>query len=951
MCRPTQAWPYIELTEHLLFKSADVVTAKAKYEERERKKEEASQRGDDVWMLPSVNKRIDAEKERVKAKKHKKEKKHKKHKKHKKQKSRHSDTGENSSSDSEVEDQWVEKVAAGETEEDSVTASPAGPPIKGPSLPPPESQEQKRADWMEKDPFSFATYTRDDLRKHKREDKEKQDKWKEVLEKPGMSTRELNPFWKDGGMGLPSEKPGTTKKSISVPGIGDGGLSWLKKAYERACEEAEEKGLSLEEVMAYRYGSLEKFQAMMKAAKESASKCKEKEGERSHDRYGDRGDRYRGTDRGTDRERERGSNRDPERYRHRDRDMDGTTERSSRDSDRYRERDSDRYRNNDRGNDRYKSRESDEYKDRGDQRYTSSHRSGRTDDEDRSPRREKESSGERSKDSRRYSKDSSKSQSSSSSGGLLSSFGKKFMRPSDSIEETERVRPSSSRGSFARDSDVPRWKNKAFIKPSEDGESTHRSSSGSGRNSNDVPAWKKTSKVSPSRQEHGNRSESDKSDSASESSASSSESEEERAPSPIKVLTEKEMNELGAKLVRAELMGDEETVSKIKSQMDSSRKAKETHEREMAVLKSLKRKTENSDEEEEESELVLSRMDKSGQSWPVEQTVERETGKKRRRKKVATHDAGGQRERYFADDDRYDLKKMVQRERMSTAEDQNSMFSRLAGRATEKLDGDNYTLDDMFVSKASKQMSEAEMQERDRAKAIAQQKRQNEQIDKCLYCFGNKAMPKHLIIAIGLKVYLCLPSKQSLTEGHCFIIPMQHSTSATLIDEDVWSEVKIFRKGLTKMFEEQEQDTVFLETFMNPRSHRHMVIECIPVPKEEGDMAPIYFKKAIMESESEWAQNKKLVDTRQKDIRRSIPKGLPYFSVEFGLGGGFAHVIEDNQTFPHYFGKEVIGGMLDLEPRRWRNPPKQSFEDHRQKVLKFAEWWKPYDWTQKIDRD
>lgn len=34
-----------------------------------------------------------------------------------------------------------------------------------------------------------------------------------------------------------------------------------------------------------------------------------------------------------------------------------------------------------------------------------------------------------------------------------------------------------------------------------------------------------------------------------------------------------------------------------------------------------------------------------------------------------------------------------------------------------------------------------------------------------------------------------------------------------------------------------------------------------------------------------------------------IPKGLPYFTVEFGLDGGYAHVIENEEMVPHYFGK------------------------------------------------
>lgn len=34
-----------------------------------------------------------------------------------------------------------------------------------------------------------------------------------------------------------------------------------------------------------------------------------------------------------------------------------------------------------------------------------------------------------------------------------------------------------------------------------------------------------------------------------------------------------------------------------------------------------------------------------------------------------------------------------------------------------------------------------------------------------------------------------------------------------------------------------------------------------------------------------------------------IPKGFPYFAVDFGTQGGYAHVIEDERQFPKYFGK------------------------------------------------
>ncbi|KAJ9600229.1 hypothetical protein L9F63_009476 [Diploptera punctata] len=124
-----------------------------------------------------------------------------------------------------------------------------------------------------------------------------------------------------------------------------------------------------------------------------------------------------------------------------------------------------------------------------------------------------------------------------------------------------------------------------------------------------------------------------------------------------------------------------------------------------------------------------------------------------------------------------------------------------------------------------------------------------------------------------------------------------------------------------------------------------MLIECVPMDKKIGDLAPIYFKKAILECETEWATNKKLVDLKNKDVRRAVPKGLPYFTVDFGLDPGFAHVIEDEKIFPRNFAQEIIGGMLDLDHSIWRKQRKDNFDAQRKKVMQFAEWWKPYDFT------
>lgn len=69
-----------------------------------------------------------------------------------------------------------------------------------------------------------------------------------------------------------------------------------------------------------------------------------------------------------------------------------------------------------------------------------------------------------------------------------------------------------------------------------------------------------------------------------------------------------------------------------------------------------------------------------------------------------------------------------------------------------KQDGDNYTLDDMFVSSAAQRERSGQDEERQRSKAIQEHRRLAARMDKCPYCFDNPELPKHLIVAIGAKV-------------------------------------------------------------------------------------------------------------------------------------------------------------------------------------------------------
>ena len=48
------------------------------------------------------------------------------------------------------------------------------------------------------------------------------------------------------------------------------------------------------------------------------------------------------------------------------------------------------------------------------------------------------------------------------------------------------------------------------------------------------------------------------------------------------------------------------------------------------------------------------------------------------------------------------------------------------------------------------------------------------------------------------------------------------------------------------MFSDEEKDVIFIENAVHLSRHPHMVIECIPVPKNEGHVARLYFKVSAL---------------------------------------------------------------------------------------------------------
>lgn len=389
----------------------------------------------------------------------------------------------------------------------------------------------------------------------------------------------------------------------------------------------------------------------------------------------------------------------------------------------------------------------------------------------------------------------------------------------------------------------------------------------------------------------------------------------------------------------------------------------------------------NEKQKKREEAIILPLIDASGRAAPgafgreSASTAAGADASIRPIKRVERYDQDGQRKRYFADDDTIDLDTLVKRTKYGSTEDIDATMARNIAKTsnfkTKDLDADaEYDWDaglDLADGrhKASKDARRRgsvteEVAKKEKQRQIREYTKFQSALDRCTLCFTSKLRQKHLTLAIGTVAYLALPSRGRLVPGHCQIVPAEHVASTRSTDESTWTEIRNFKKCLLQMFTAQGMDVIFIETALGvggggstggQDARAHAVVDCIPVPQDVFSKAPMYFRKAVDDVTSEWAQHaaKRMIDTSQKGLRGAIPPNFPYFHVEFGLGSGFVHVIDNPTEFARDFGRSVMIGLLRLpEEDMHRRAKKESENLQVQWAAEFRSQFDEFDWTKQL---
>ncbi|KAJ3150952.1 hypothetical protein HDU86_006208 [Geranomyces michiganensis] len=405
-----------------------------------------------------------------------------------------------------------------------------------------------------------------------------------------------------------------------------------------------------------------------------------------------------------------------------------------------------------------------------------------------------------------------------------------------------------------------------------------------------------------------------------------SDDEESAAHTPI--LTKNALNALNAKVVKAKLMG-----------LPDAAKLEKEYERERLRAERGPGET-----------VVLSGVDSRGRLLDVGSAPDptaSSSGHRVRKPKVDldTHDAKGNRLRYAAENDKLGLNEMIMEEKMAGMQDFDSHTADRIAKDSMYVDTHDYK--DENSDKLARMKTTSE--ESKRKIAIGDHKKHEAAVAKCSFCYHDGSKPRVPIIALGTKAYLSLPEVVDMVPGHCLIVPLDHVLTTLECDDATWDEIRNFQKCLLQMFAALNQGVIFIEQVINFKWHKHTIIECIPLPMEHWEDSSAYYKEAILASDDEWTQHRKLIDTSKNGFRRSMVKEMPYFHVWFDPSRGYGHVIENQEEWKEWFGREVIASVLDLPPDKWRRPRRIDAKLNTGRMKWFLERWKNHDWTRMLE--
>ncbi|KAK0777752.1 Pre-mRNA-splicing factor cwf19 [Friedmanniomyces endolithicus] len=307
-----------------------------------------------------------------------------------------------------------------------------------------------------------------------------------------------------------------------------------------------------------------------------------------------------------------------------------------------------------------------------------------------------------------------------------------------------------------------------------------------------------------------------------------------------------------------------------------------------------------------------------------------------------------------------DMVRQEKRTRNTAGGSSRALADRIAKDGKFKADLDY--LDDNATN-LSKHVPKSEVNLRNTS--IEDYQRLQSTLSSCPLCHNEATLqpPVAPIVSLATRTYLTLTPLPELLPHTALIVPTQHHRNLLECDDDEWEEIRNFMKALTRYYDSLDRGVVFYENaahMLSQRKPQHAAMMAVPLPRHLAELAPRYFREAVLAGDEEWSQHRPLIDTLALSqrpggpgrwaFRRSMVREMAYFHAWFGIDGGLGHVVEDAGRWPKgdLFAREVLGGMLGKGPEVVKRQGRWERGGDGKRVEGFRRLWGAFDWTKAL---
>lgn len=366
-------------------------------------------------------------------------------------------------------------------------------------------------------------------------------------------------------------------------------------------------------------------------------------------------------------------------------------------------------------------------------------------------------------------------------------------------------------------------------------------------------------------------------------------------------------NKLASQIIKAEMLGDEEKVKRLKT--------------ELANLSEPQEKKSNSRQEKYSGESSTSRYREPTHqiTKPKDHVINLGCQTNKVKKFLSSTSS---------------LSQMFVQEKNTSSKDDAKMFMKNAAKFSRDDMETKYFAEEIDDSQVVLNKSKKHKPDRETAKVAIEMNAD----ESCRLC--DDQIAQHLVIQRLSSTYVSLwdvkPFLSSM--GSVIIRNTDHSCDSFIsADESQQAECQTVVETLKKVWKSKGYKCIIMETYLRNRRPatsrefvscgKHFQIHCLPIREKHYEEARMYFKQALEANEKGSSINRTLIRTNDRRIQRCLPKGLSYFWVCFdSLTNGFGHIIESEQEFSRYFGFEVMSNLAEKE---FKSVKLDEREDHK----------------------